>query len=74
MTRTVEAVYEDGVLKPSQPLPLREHERVRLTVQPTTGWVEETYGILGWKGDAETFERGLAEAEESGMQPFSRVE
>jgi predicted DNA-binding antitoxin AbrB/MazE fold protein len=51
MTLTIDAVYEDGVLKPSQPLPLREHERVRLTVQPTTGWVEETYGILGWNGN-----------------------
>jgi predicted DNA-binding antitoxin AbrB/MazE fold protein len=28
MTLTVEAIYEDGVLKPAQPLPLREHEQV----------------------------------------------
>jgi predicted DNA-binding antitoxin AbrB/MazE fold protein len=31
---TIEAVYEDGVLKPSQPLPLKEHETVRVTVEP----------------------------------------
>ena len=29
----VDATYEDGVLKPRQPLPLREHEMVRITVE-----------------------------------------
>ena len=33
MAITVEAVYEDGVLKPAQPLPLKEHEKVSVTVQ-----------------------------------------
>ena len=30
MTLTIEATYENGVLKPTQPLPLREQEKVRL--------------------------------------------
>jgi predicted DNA-binding antitoxin AbrB/MazE fold protein len=34
MPITVEAVYEDGVLKPVQPLPLQEHEKVSVTVEP----------------------------------------
>jgi predicted DNA-binding antitoxin AbrB/MazE fold protein len=34
MAITVEAVYENGVLKPSQPLPLKEHEKVRVSVEP----------------------------------------
>ncbi len=34
MTITVDATYEDGVLKPAQPLALREHEKVRVTVEP----------------------------------------
>jgi predicted DNA-binding antitoxin AbrB/MazE fold protein len=34
MTITVDATYEDGVLKPAQPLALREHEQVRVTVEP----------------------------------------
>jgi predicted DNA-binding antitoxin AbrB/MazE fold protein len=33
MTITIDATYEDGVLKPAQPLALREHERVRVTVE-----------------------------------------
>ncbi len=34
MPLTVEAIYENGVLKPAQALPLNEHEKVRVTVQP----------------------------------------
>lgn len=34
MPITIEAVYEGGVLKPAGPLPLQEHERVRVTVEP----------------------------------------
>lgn len=29
MSLEVDAVYEDGVLKPASPLPLAEHQRVR---------------------------------------------
>ncbi len=34
MALTIEAVYENGVLRPAEPLPLQEHERVRVTVEP----------------------------------------
>jgi predicted DNA-binding antitoxin AbrB/MazE fold protein len=34
MSFTVEAVYENGVLKPEKPLPLKEHEKVNVTVEP----------------------------------------
>jgi predicted DNA-binding antitoxin AbrB/MazE fold protein len=33
MTITVDATYEGGVLKPARPLPLSEHEQVRVTVE-----------------------------------------
>ncbi len=32
MTRHVEAVYENGMLRPLEPLPLNENQRVTLTV------------------------------------------
>ena len=35
MSITVEAVYENGVLKPAQPLPFKEHEKVSISVEPT---------------------------------------
>ncbi|HKB01788.1 MAG TPA: antitoxin family protein [Gemmataceae bacterium] len=53
MTLTVEATYENGVLKPTEPLPLKEHQKVQVTIQPTTDWVEETAGIIGWTGSRE---------------------
>ena len=57
MTLTVEAVYENGVLKPAQPLPLKEHEIVQVTIQPAADWVAQTYGICGWTGDPEELRR-----------------
>jgi predicted DNA-binding antitoxin AbrB/MazE fold protein len=42
MTTTVTATFENGVLRPDQALPLAEHERVTLTIQPIDeGWSEE---------------------------------
>ncbi|MDZ4688332.1 MAG: antitoxin family protein [Planctomycetaceae bacterium] len=32
MTTTVEAIYKDGVLRPLQPLPLKEDQHVTVTV------------------------------------------
>jgi len=32
MTQTIEAVYEEGVLKPLQPLDLPEHQPVSITI------------------------------------------
>ena len=53
MKITVEAIYENGVLKPSQPLPLKEHERVQVTVQAPLPDILQSQGILGWKGSSE---------------------
>jgi len=33
MTQTIEAIYTDGVLKPTAELPLRDNQRVRLTFE-----------------------------------------
>jgi predicted DNA-binding antitoxin AbrB/MazE fold protein len=35
-TVTVEAIYEDGVLRPVPPLPLAPHQRVTVTVEMPT--------------------------------------
>jgi predicted DNA-binding antitoxin AbrB/MazE fold protein len=46
MTITVEAIYEAGVLKPLSPLTgIKEHERVRLTVD-APGIVDEMQGKI----------------------------
>jgi predicted DNA-binding antitoxin AbrB/MazE fold protein len=64
MTIDVEALYENGMLKPRRPLPLQEKEWVRVTVHRDKTLAEQTAGMLGWKGDAATSERLLAENEE----------
>ncbi len=56
MTITIEAVYENGVLKPVQPLPLKEHEQVRVTIQQGDTPLLRAYGIMGFKGTAEEAE------------------
>lgn len=60
---TVEATYENGVLKPSEPLPLKEQEKVQVTVRRASSVADQTYGIIGWSGDAETFKHLLKESE-----------
>jgi predicted DNA-binding antitoxin AbrB/MazE fold protein len=54
---TVEAVYADGVLKPVEPLPLKEHEKVRVSIEQGDSSLLRAYAIMGWPGDAETLER-----------------
>lgn len=72
MTLTVEATYQNGVLKPDQPLPLREHDRVRLSihtpvdVQKSLAAVQRGYGLVPWTGDAETL-RHIAENDDFGI-------
>jgi predicted DNA-binding antitoxin AbrB/MazE fold protein len=53
MTLTVEAIYENGVLKPAQQLPFKEHEKVRVTVQPSVSRVRRSAGLIGWTGSQE---------------------
>jgi predicted DNA-binding antitoxin AbrB/MazE fold protein len=65
MTITVEAVYENGMLKLERPLPLADQEKVRVTVQQGPSLAEQTAGMIGWTGDAETLERILKEAEDT---------
>jgi predicted DNA-binding antitoxin AbrB/MazE fold protein len=70
MTITVDATYENGVLKPAKPLPLKEHEQVKIFIEtPADGQkagdvVQRSYGIIGWKGTHEELEQLLDEAEE----------
>jgi predicted DNA-binding antitoxin AbrB/MazE fold protein len=66
MAITVEAVYENGVLKPAEPLPLQDHARVQVTVQVKQSVARESAGMLRWRGDWETL-RQLAEDDEFGI-------
>ena len=60
MAISIEATYEDGVLKPIQPLQLQEHEQVQVIVHQLSTWVQETAGMIKWSGNHETL-RHLAQ-------------
>jgi len=57
MALEVEATYENGVLKPDQPLPLAERQRVTVTIREPGGRAKASYGRIGWKGDPEVVRR-----------------
>ena len=72
MTITIEAIYENGVLKPAQPLPLQENQRVRVSVHTPVdvpnalAAVQRSYGLIRWTGDVDTLRR-VAEDDEFGL-------
>jgi predicted DNA-binding antitoxin AbrB/MazE fold protein len=72
MPITVDAIYENGVLKPTQPLPLAEHAKVRVTIEAGRNWVEETAGILTWKGTPEELQRFAEDPELDYPPPAER--
>lgn len=45
MVKTLSAVYEDGVLKPTEPLALSEHQRVSVTISddPAEPFLDHEY-------------------------------
>lgn len=71
MSFVVEAVYENGTFRLDGPLPLKESERVKITVQQKGGDAALTYGLIGWTGDPEVVRR-IALDPEFGVAEFGR--
>ncbi len=57
MAITVQAIVENGLLRPTQPLPFGESTRLRITIEVEPNWVDETRGLCGWKGNADDLRR-----------------
>ena len=66
MTITIEAIYENGLLKLAQPLALKEHEKVFVTIRSASSLAKQTAGMVPWTGAAEELER-LIRAPEFGI-------
>jgi predicted DNA-binding antitoxin AbrB/MazE fold protein len=70
----VEAIYENGVLKPSQPLPLQEHEQVRVTVDrpalktKALDAVKRSYGLIQWTGSPEDLDYLINDVENDPLE------
>jgi predicted DNA-binding antitoxin AbrB/MazE fold protein len=65
MNFEVEAVYENGVLKPEQELPLPEGQKVTVSVKPAGSAARRFCGSLCWPGNPEELDRYLNDADES---------
>jgi predicted DNA-binding antitoxin AbrB/MazE fold protein len=53
---TVEAIYENGVLRLAEPLPWKDSERVRIAISSLDSPLLKAYGIMGFQGTAEEAE------------------
>lgn len=42
----ITAIYERGVFKPLQDIPLREHQKVKIILQPNISWRREFKNLL----------------------------
>jgi len=56
VTITIEATYENGVLRPAKPLPWKDGEKVSVVVSTLDSPLLQAYGIMGFKGTAEEAE------------------
>jgi predicted DNA-binding antitoxin AbrB/MazE fold protein len=65
MSLEVEAIYENGILKPSHVLPLQEGQKVNLTIQPAATAAKRFCGCLRWTRDPEELHRYLDNPDES---------
>lgn len=52
MPRNIEAVYEGGVLRPLSPLKLKEHEKVRITLEEEESLVRVSSGMFSGLDDS----------------------
>lgn len=56
MAMEVQATYENGVLRPDKPLPLKEHERVTVGIKPETSRIRQSAGLIKWSGGPKALE------------------
>jgi len=70
LSKVIRAKYENGVLKPLEPLNLEEGEEVQIVIQPSESVTEKFYGIARKHRpglDREEFMRVLEEVEDEGL-------
>ena len=56
MMIAVDATYENGVLKPDQPLALSEKQRVRVVIHTGPSRASQSAGLIKWTGSVEDLE------------------
>jgi len=57
MPKTIEAIYEDGILRPLQPIKgLKKHQTVSITLEKTVRKKHPLHGLCGILPDADAAE------------------
>jgi predicted DNA-binding antitoxin AbrB/MazE fold protein len=51
MAKTIDAVYEHGILRPLEKLDLKESQRLKLTLEVLRSVVEETQALIRARAD-----------------------
>ena len=70
----VEATYENGTLKPNQPLPLRENEKVEILIrtpaeiQAAAESVRRSYGLIRWTGSLDDLDHLIEHVENDPLE------
>ncbi len=68
MPITIEATYENGVLKPAQPLPLTEKQRITVTIHDSDQHAKLGYGLVQWTGSLQDLEYLIEDVENDPLE------
>jgi predicted DNA-binding antitoxin AbrB/MazE fold protein len=68
MPITIEATYESGVLKPSQPLALSEKQRITLTIHETLQGQRHGFGLIRWTGSIDDLDYLIDDVENDPLE------
>ncbi len=68
MTITVEAVYENGVLRLDKPLPLGEKQRITVTIHEAAVPAKRGYGLIQWTGSIEDLDYLIEDLENDPLE------
>ena len=68
MAITIEATYENGVLKPAGPLPLTDKQRITVTIHESNQDAKKGYGLVRWTGSLEDLDYLIDDVENDPLE------
>lgn len=68
MSITVEATYENGMLRLDEPLPLGENERIKVTIHQARDPAKAGYGLVHWTGSIEDLDTLIEDVENDPLE------
>lgn len=68
MALEIEAIYEQGTLKLAHELPLKDGEKVTVTIHPSGGPDKRRRGLIQWQGSTEDLDYLIMSEENEPME------